>query len=166
KRLKELGIVLDVEPAGSREIATKYDLTKYDFAFPAGVPSAQAIKQRYKPAFPPYSVFYTPMAIATFAPIPKILSANKIAFVQGGTYYLDVKKYLDLVEQNVKWSDLKASKAYPVDKSVVITSTDVRSSNSAAMYLSLSSYVANGDNVVRSEAQANVIQPLMTDIFL
>jgi hypothetical protein len=166
KRLRDLGIELNVQPAGSREIATKFDLTKYDFAFPAGVPAAQAIKQRYKPQFAPSTVFYTPMAIATFEPIAKILVANKIATKVGGTYYLNVRKYLQLVEENKRWTQLKRSSAYPVDKSVVITSTDVRSSNSAAMYLSLASYVANGDDTVQSAAEADAIQPLMTDLFL
>ena len=166
KRLRDLGIDLQVLPAGSREIATKYNLKQYDFAFPAGVPAAEQIKLRYKPAFPQTSPFYTPMAIATFKPVADILVANGIATKQQGTYYLDVKRYLDLVQRNVKWSELKDSAAYPVDKSVVITSTDVRSSNSAAMYLSLASYVANDDNTVQSAKQADAIQPLMTQLFL
>jgi hypothetical protein len=166
KRLGQLGISLQVEPAGSREIATKYDLTKYDFAFPAGVPAAQAVKQRYKPKFPPSAVFYTPMAIASFQPVADILVANGVASKQAGSFYLNVKRYLELVQNSVKWTQLKDSSAYPVDKSVVITSTDVRSSNSAAMYLSLASYVANGDNPVVSVAQARAIQPLITSIFL
>jgi hypothetical protein len=166
KRLHQLGMDLQVEPAGSREIATKLDLSHYDFAFPAGVPAAKAIRDRYKTTFPPYSVFYTPMAIATFKPNAEILVANGLAFRQAGTYYLDVSRYLDAVQHGVKWSQLKDAAAYPVDKSVVITSTDVRSSNSAAMYLSLASYVANGDNTVATAAQANTVQPLMTALFL
>ena len=165
-RLHDLGLNVNVEPAGSREIATKYDLRRYDFAFPAGVPAAQQIKLRYKPQYPPTSPFFTPMAIATFRPVVDILVKNRIAAKRGGVYYLNVRRYLDLVGRNVKWSQLKASGAYPVDKSVVITSTDVRSSNSAAMYLSLASYVANGDNTVQSSAQADAIQPLMDQLFL
>ena len=166
KRLHELGLEVQVESAGSREIATRFDLSKYDFAFPAGVPAAQQIKLKVKPQFAPYSVFFTPMAIATFKPVAKVLVANGVAHRQGGFYYFDVKRYLDLVQRNVHWTQLKASSAYPVDKSVVITSTDVRSSNSAAMYLSLASYVANGDNTVQSPAQADKILPLVEQLFL
>ena len=39
----------------------------------------------------------------------------------------------------------RATPTYPANKSVLITSTDVRTSNSAAMYLSIASYVANGE---------------------
>jgi hypothetical protein len=166
KRLHDLGFDLNVEAAGSREIATKFDLTKYDFAFPAGVPAAQEIKNRYK-TLPPYSAFYTPMVVATFKPIVDILIANGIAHRDAnGLAILDVKKYLAAVQNDVHWTQLKGSSAYPVDKSVIITSTDVRTSNSAAMYLSLASNVANGDNTVQSRAQANAIMPLMSQLFL
>ena len=165
KRLRDLGLDVQVEPAGSREIATKFDLTKYDFAFPAGVPAAQEIKNRFR-TLPPYQPFYTPMVIATFKPIVRILIENGIAHRQNGVYTLDVAKYLDLVRNDVHWTQLKGSNLYPVDRSVIINSTDVRTSNSAAMYLGLASFVANGDNTVTSRAQANTILPLMTQLFL
>jgi len=164
-RLHSLGFDVQTEPAGSREIATKFDLTKYDFAFPAGLPAAQQIKDRFK-TLPPYSVFYTPMVIASFKPIAGILAANGMAARENGVYTFDVARYLQAVAENKHWQQLKRSRAYPVDKSVVVTSTDVRTSNSAAMYLSLASYVANDDNIVQSRAQADASLPLMTQLFL
>jgi hypothetical protein len=166
KRLHDLGLDVHVEPAGSREIATKFDLSKDDFAFPAGVPAAQEIKNRYK-TLPPYTPFYTPMVIATFKPIVDILVRNGVASRdRSGVATLNMRKYLDLVQRDVHWTQLKGSHTYPVDRSVVITSTDVRTSNSAAMYLSLASDVANGDNTVQNRAQANAVLPLMTQLFL
>jgi hypothetical protein len=44
KALSDLGIKAHVEKAGSRQIATSYDLSGYDFAFPAGIPAAEKIK--------------------------------------------------------------------------------------------------------------------------
>jgi hypothetical protein len=44
--------------------------------------------------------------------------------------------------------------------------TDVRKSNSAAMYLALASFVANEDNIVQSEAEVNAVMPLMESLFL
>ena len=165
KRLHDLGLDVQVEPAGSREIATKFDLSKYDFAFPAGVPAAQKIKNTYK-TLPPSTPFYTPMVIATFKPIVDILVRNGVAHFENGVYTLDVKKYLDLVRRDVHWTQLKGASGYPVDRSVIVTSTDVRTSNSAAMYLGLASYVANGSDTVLSRAQADKILPLMTQLFL
>jgi hypothetical protein len=106
------------------------------------------------------------MVVASFKPIVDILVANNLAASQNGVYTLNVKKYLKAVAKNVHWKQLRRTSAYPVDKSLVITSTDVRTSNSAAMYLSLASYVANGDNIVQSRVQANAILPLMTQMFL
>jgi len=39
--LRDNGIAVEFEKAGSRQIATSYDLSKYDFAFPAGVPAVE-----------------------------------------------------------------------------------------------------------------------------
>lgn len=50
---------------------------------------------------------------------------------------------------------------------MLITTTDVRTSNSAAMYLAIAGYVANGDDVVTSDAQvakaAKAVAPLFLD---
>ena len=41
--------------------------------------------------------------------------------------------------KDTRWKDLPGNTTYPVNKSILITSTDVRKSNSAAMYLALAS---------------------------
>lgn len=48
-----------------------------------------------------------------------------------------MRAFLKLVTDGKRWSDLLNSSAYSVNKKVLINSTDVRTSNSAAMYLSL-----------------------------
>lgn len=165
KALRDGGFDVQYEKAGSRTIATKYDLSKYDFAFPAGVPSAEKILQT-RPGTKRYDVFFTPMAIATWKPIVQILVQNGLATDQGGYYTLDMKAYMDFVAKNTRWSDLKQSSSYPADKSVLIDSTDVRQSNSAAMYLALASYIANNSNIVQSDAEIQAIEPLVDSLFL
>jgi hypothetical protein len=159
------GLDVQIDTAGSREIATTVDLSRYDFAFPAGVPAAQKIKADKKAAAT-YSPFYTPMAVATFKPIVQLLVANKLARDEGGYYQLDMQPYMDLVAKNARWSDFPANTAYPASKSVLITSTDVRKSNSAAMYLAIASYVANGNNVVQDQATATALVPKVAPLFL
>jgi hypothetical protein len=159
------GLDVQIDTAGSREIATTVDLSRYDFAFPAGVPAAQKIKADKKAAAT-YSPFYTPMAVATFKPIVQLLIANKLARDEGGYYQLDMQPYMDLVAKNARWSDFPANTAYPASKSVLITSTDVRKSNSAAMYLAIASYVANGNNVVQDQATAAQLVPKVAPLFL
>ena len=159
------GLDVRVDTAGSREMATSVDLSRYDFAFPAGSPAAVKIKTDHK-AKATYVPFYTPMAIATFRPIAQLLVANHVATDEGGHYSFDVKAYLTLAARNARWTDLAGNTAYPAGKSVLVTSTDYRTSNSAAMYLSIASYVANGGNVVADDLTAHRITPMVAPIFL
>jgi len=159
------GYDVQVDVAGSRQIATTVDLSKYDFAFPAGVPQATKIKNDHK-AKATYSPFYTPMAVASFKPIVDLLTQAGVVTNQGGAYLLDVNGYLKLVAQNKRWTDLPNNTSYPAGKSILITSTDVRTSNSAAMYLALASYVANGNNVVQDAQQAQAVLPAISPLFL
>src|ERR1700737_4670757 len=139
------GLDVKVDTAGSRQIAS-LDLTHYDFAFPAGVPAAEKIRLARK-VNTSYSPFYTPMAIASFRSIADLLVNAGVAKNQGGYYTFDVQAYLQLVARNARWTDLPNNTAYPSGNSILITSTDIRTSNSAAMYLALASYVANGNNI-------------------
>ena len=49
---------------------------------------------------------------------------------------------------------------------MLITSTDVRTSNSAAMYLAIASYVGNGNNIVQDPSQAAAVLPKVEPLFL
>jgi hypothetical protein len=72
------GLEVQVDLAGSREIATRVDLDRYDFAFPAGIPAAERIRRERKlTAF--YQPFYTPMAVGTFKPIAQLLAVAGVA---------------------------------------------------------------------------------------
>lgn len=165
KVFREHGLDVRVEKAGSREIATRPDLKQYDFGFPAGTPAAEKMRLE-QGASKMYSPFFTPMAIASWKPVVQILVANRIAQDEGGYYSLDMAAFLKLVSAGKRWSEMDENSAYAVNKNVLINSTDVRSSNSAAMYLALASYVANGDNVVQSETEIQQVLPLMADLFL
>ena len=163
----ESGLDVQVVTAGSRQIATSVDLANVDFVFPSSAPAAEKIKRETK-ASTVYAPFYSPMAIATFKPIVQLLQAAGIASQDAaGTWHLDIKAYLASVAAGTRWSDLPgAAQAYPSSRSVLISSTDIRQSNSAGMYLSMASYVANGDTIVSSpEAQAAVIDR-MAALFL
>jgi hypothetical protein len=162
---RDNGFDVQVDTAGSRQIATSVDLTKYDFAFPAGVPAGQKIRSDHK-AKAIYQPFYTPMAIATFKPIVQLLITAKVATDNGTYVSFDVAKFLTLVKNNTRWSEIKPNTtSYSSSKSILITSTDIRTSNSAAMYLSLASYVANGNNIVQDPNQAANVVPSVAPIF-
>ena len=123
--LRGKGFEVEVVKVGSRSIATTFDLTGYDFAFPGGAPSAEKLRRERKIAIS-YDVFFSPMAIATWKPISNILRQNGV---------------------------------------VLISTTNIASSNSAAMYLALVSYVLNGNNIVQDASGAARVAPLVAPLF-
>jgi hypothetical protein len=164
KTFRDHGLDVRVDTAGSRQIAS-LDLSHYDFAFPAGVPAAEKIRLARK-VNASYSPFYTPMAIASFRSIADLLVSAGVAKNQGGYYTFDMQAYLQLVARNARWTDLPNNTAFQSTNSILITSTDVRTSNSAAMYLALASYVANGNNIVQDPAQGAAVLPKVEPLFL
>ena len=151
--LQRGGFDVTVATSGSRDIANA-DLSAQDFAFPAGVPAAEKIR-RGRSGTTSLVPFYTPMAIATWQPIVDLLTQAGVVKQQQGYQTLDMTAYMDLVKADTRWKDLPDNTAYSVNKSILVTSTDVRRSNSAAMYLSIASYVVNGDNIVQNDS-ANI----------
>lgn len=159
------GYQLVVDTAGSRDIVNR-NLDDYDIAFPSNATQAEQIRQKYKVTRASYTPFATPMAIATFTPIEKLLAAAGVTRTEGATTLFDVKTYLGLVHDGRRWSDLPGNTDYDTNKSVLISSTDVRTSNSAALYLALASYVANDDNVVTDRAKATQLADQLSPLFL
>ncbi|MFI5609461.1 hypothetical protein [Amycolatopsis sp. NPDC051903] len=162
----EHGLKVEVDTAGSRQIATTVDLGKYEFAFPSSSPAAQKI-QRDKKVTTVYTPFQSPLAIATFEPIVQLLSANGVVHKGAGDYQvLDIAKYLQLTQTGARWDQLPNNSAYPARKNVLVTTTDPRESNSAAMYLSIVSFVANGNAVVAGPDQETKVLPQVSKLFL
>lgn len=87
--LQNHGLDVKIEKAGSREIATSFDLGQYDFAFPAGVPAAEKIR-REQGIHKFYAPFFTPMAIASWKTVAEVLAANGIAEERKGYYTLNM----------------------------------------------------------------------------
>ena len=167
--LRKNGLEVSVQKAGSRQIATNYNLCEYDFAFPAGVPAAEKIEQQANSTCPgqTYDPFFTPMVIASWKPVADLMVQQGVAQEENGYYFLDTNKLLELVEQDTRWSDIPGNHPFSgVNKSILVTTTDVRKSNSAAMYLALASYVANENNIVESMNQAQPLMPLLSDLYL
>jgi hypothetical protein len=160
------GFDVQVDTAGSRAIATTLDLSKYDFAFPAGTPQAQKI-QSDRHITNSYVPFFTPMAIASYTDIAQMLERAGVAHNHGTWWSFDIKAYLDLVRRKVRWTQLPGNTTYPANKFVLITSTDITTSNSAASYASIASYVANNNSVVASPSDVdgvvNALSPLFSE---
>jgi hypothetical protein len=165
KDLDAEGIAISVQKAGSREIASRPDLKSFDVAYPAGAPAAVKIAQTTG-SKRTYTSLHTPMAVATWKSLIPVLEASSLVSRKDGVWYLvDMAKLVDIMQKGTRWKDMPGNTVYAVGKSVLISSTDVRKSNSAGMYLSLASYLANGNNVVASEADADKVADGLVGLF-
>ena len=163
---RRLGLVVEVQKAGSREIANHPELKRFDFAHPAGAPAAVKLQQVVK-ANRVFTPFYTPMAVASWRRLVPLLEANGLVKQQDGAYYIvDLKRLLEMIAKGVRWRELKDNTVYDSGRAVLISSTDVRKSNSAAMYLALASYLLNDSNVVQSDEEVQKVLPMVSGLFL
>lgn len=164
----EHGLRVEVSSSGSWRMAELADLNTKDFAFPASEVAAANIRTKVAGSIAMHQPFFSPMAIATFEPIMQLLQAAGVASKDAsGTWILDMAAYLDLVAQDTRWNELPGAAAtYNSPRSVLITSTDIRSSNSASQYLALAAYAASGNNVITSRAQADALLPQLSRLFL
>jgi hypothetical protein len=159
-------LLVTVEKAGSRAIAHGFNPQHDDFAFPSGAPTAAELEELAQ-APQTFTPFYTPIVVASWRPIARILEANHIVTERDHDYYItDMPALLKLMQQHALWKDLAGSDAFATNKAVLVNTTDVRTSNTAAMYLSLASYIANNQSVVQSQAEVDTVLPLMTELFL
>lgn len=162
-------IRLDIQPAGSRSIATKGGkkgkADQYDFVFPSGSPTADKIKKDFK-VQNAYRVFFTPMAVASWKPVVDVLEKNAIVKKTNNHYrIIDMGKLQDLMTQQTRWQDLPNNDSFKVGRKVLIKSTNIASSNSASMYLSLASYLANNKSIVENDSQIAQVIPKVTPLF-
>ncbi|WP_245721245.1 three-helix bundle dimerization domain-containing protein [Nocardia pseudovaccinii] len=162
--LARKGVKAEVDPAGSRQIATSIDLGKYDFAFPSSAPAAERI-QRARNISTKYTPFSSPLAIATFQPIADLLTAAGVVR-PGPVPTFDMARYLELVRTDVEWDKLRDNTVYPVHKNILVSTTDPRTSNSAAMYLAIASHVANDNTIVQGPAAEQAVLPTVSRLFV
>ncbi|MGO2111114.1 MAG: hypothetical protein ACTH31_05825 [Pseudoclavibacter sp.] len=163
----EHGLEVTVTTSGSWRMASLDGLADNDFAFPASAIAATNIQTNVDGAIGTTQPFFSPMAIATFQPIVDLLEANGVALQDAaGHWQIDMAAYLELVESDTRWNELDgADPSYPSPRNVLITSTDIRTSNSAGMYLALAAYVLNGNAVISDRATADANLSLLERLF-
>ena len=167
--LRDKGLAVKATRAGSRDMPAKLaGGQKADFWFPSGVLAANQIDDVAKKqglTLTQTSPFNSPMVVASWASIARILAANGIAHPTGDRVYaLDMAKLGETMLAKKRWMELKGAEAYAVKRSVLVSTTDVRKSNSAAMYLALMSQAVNGD-VVTDHATAKAIATKLAELF-
>lgn len=158
-----------VARVGSRDMAARIGTADQpDFFIASGVVAANMIADAARKAgktATQTSPFHTPLVVASWEPVAKILAANQMAKPMAPKVYaLDMEKLTQAMLAKQRWRDLKASGDYAVSRSVLVSTTDIRRSNSAAMYLALTSAALNGD-VVADRAAAQKYAGQLAELF-
>ncbi|MBH9553924.1 hypothetical protein [Inhella gelatinilytica] len=160
---------VQVQRVGSRDMAGKVQASGGpDFFFSSGVVAANMIldaARKTKLNATQSSPFHTPLVVASWEPIAKLLVANQMAKANPAGYYeLDMAALTQAMLAKKRWKDLKGSSAYDVSRSVLVSTTDIRRSNSAAMYLALTSQALLGE-VVSDRATAQTQAQKLAELF-
>jgi len=165
KVLDSAGLRISLEKADSGDISQRPDLKNFDAVFLDGEDAAAKIAQiTHSKAI--FTSLYTPLVVASWKSLIPVLDASGlVSRTDGLCYTLDLAKLVDLMRKGTRWKDLPQNSAYPVSKSVLISSADVRKSDSGAMYLALAAYAANGNNVVDKAASADRIADSLAGLF-
>lgn len=163
-------IAVDVTRIGSRDMAQRAQPGQApDFFFPSGVVAANQVAEAARKAnigTAMYSPFYTPMVIASWDTIGQVLAANGMAReTQPRVWSVDLQKLVAAMLDKRRWKDLQGAQAYDVGRSVLVSTTDVRRSNSAAMYLALTSHAINGGELVADRATAQKVAARAAELF-
>ncbi|MBL8287628.1 MAG: hypothetical protein JNL85_06580, partial [Rubrivivax sp.] len=163
--LRRKKVPVSVVRVGSRDMAGKVVAgASPDFFFASGVVAANQIVDAARKTNLPATQsapFHTPLVIASWEPIARILVANGIARpLSPKVYGLDMTRLTQAMLAKTKWKDLKGSAGtYDVSRSVLVSTTDLRRSNSGALYLALTSQALLGDIVTdRATAQATALK--------
>ncbi|WP_306831207.1 hypothetical protein [Catenuloplanes nepalensis] len=155
---ERLGLRVSVEAAGSRTMACTDGLTSYDFAFPGSAAAADDVMSRADGTAAPVTVFSSPLVIATYEEVARALPSG-VASLDHQTF--DMDRYLnDVYTPGKRWRDLRLPAPYPGFQRAVLLSTRLDSSNSAELFLALSSHVRHGGPIATKPDLSRLTEPM------
>ncbi|PRY00537.1 hypothetical protein [Allonocardiopsis opalescens] len=165
-RFRELGYELVVEAVGSRQIATHPRLREVDFAFPSSETAAARVQQELETT-EQWLPFDSPMVVLSWQPVVDALTAEGLVETDaGGAQVLDMAALFELLGEDARWDGLREPVPELARGQIMVRTTDVRTSNSAAMYLALAGYLGNGETpVAASDVDDELMEPL-AELFL
>ena len=156
------GIEVNVENWTSDKIIqvkTQDGFGKYnDFVFPSTVQVSDKVKATFKGSQAD-TIFYSPMVVATRTPIVNLLDKNGLLSTHGTYKALDMAKFLNVMSAKTKWNALKDNTEYPVNKNILIYTSNAKRSGSSKMFIALASYLYNNSDIVNTPEQEQEVVP-------
>lgn len=160
--LAKNGYVVNYKTEGSRKIAS-VNAEGIDILSPSSASAGRKVIENY-PNVGHYTPFSSPMVISTFTPILQSLESEGVSYQENGVWYIKMDKMIELSKSGKRWSDI--SDIYPSPRVPYISTTDIASSNSAAMYLSILAWVVNNNQVPATESDIDHVVEEISPLFV
>lgn len=163
--LAKEGLTLELTKSGAfdKDVGRVAD---FDAVWPAGANAATDFSRAWKSPST-YSVFSSPLVVASWAALIPILESNGVAKKVGPThaeFYLD--KALPLMTGAKRWNQLKDNAVFSVNRGFLVNTPDVRNSTTGALYLTTLAYLLNNSeapgDIAKGQDLAERLSPLIT----
>lgn len=171
RRLASQGLRVEATRKGSRDMPGLLAAGSEppDFFIPSGVTATSLVVEAARRRGLPVeqtTPFRSPLVLASWQPIARILVANGVASELGPKVYgVDTARLVELMLSRKRWQELKESSSYPVSRGVLVSSTDPRRSNSGVLYLALTSWAANHGEVAADRATGRKLALQVAELF-
>ncbi|CAG0973371.1 hypothetical protein BURK2_01428 [Burkholderiales bacterium] len=147
ERLRTLGVELSLEVLPSRKVPAKVDAKQHDFVFVTGAALAAGIAQSTA-ARRSFTPFFSPLVLASWQRVAELLEpAGAVKREADGVWYADMRLLARWMNEDKHWKSLPGSERFPSSQPISVVTADPRSSSTAAAYLALHAFLANGDDV-------------------
>ncbi|MGI6118083.1 MAG: hypothetical protein ACOYBC_06790 [Bilifractor sp.] len=158
---KDYNLKIEYSKAGSLDMISA-DQSGRDYLFPSSQVALELYREKYGNPKKSEIIFNTPIVIYTHKEVVSALKKQNVVIDLGdGAQGLDLVKFLKLIQDGKKWSDIGLSQLYG---SVTIATTDPVRSNSGNMFAGLVADVLS-DGGVADEENIDEILPQLKSIF-
>lgn len=157
---KKYQVEFEYSRAGSFDMVTA-DQTGRNYLFPSSQTSLEYYQDIYGKAVSDEIIFNTPLVLYSHKAVVEALEKKGVVWEQDDIYYADMKKLVELIQNNTPWSDVGLPELYG---SVSVDTTDPVKSNSGNMFAALLATVLNEGEAVDA-VSANRILPQLKGIF-
>lgn len=152
---KKYKITLDYQKAGSLDMI-KLDHVGRDYLWPSSQTALDLYEKTYGKPKQSEIIFNTPIVLYTRRMVADALTNAGYITMQDGVYFLDMQKFLPVLENSTQWKDLGVD----LYGSVVVNTTNPTKSNSGNMFAGLLANMLNGGNVVTRESVQGIVPRL------
>ena len=159
--LKKYGLRLNVNKAGSIEMAQQAPAADIDFLWPSSEVALELYKMKNFPLKKSEIIFNSPIVLYTWDMIAQAFEQKGFLEQEGNSFFIkDMKPLLDMVGAGTPWSNIGINQLFG---KMAITTTDPEKSSSGNAFAGLVANILNGD-VVDTNSIHNVL-PAVKNMF-